>query len=81
MRRYVLDEHVDKKGGAAFDISDWTDEIVRAIPQQINECDCGVFASKFADFLSEGVPLSFKQADMPYFRRRMTLEIMNGRVL
>lgn len=49
-------------------------------PQQGNAHDCGVFTCKLGDYLSDGVPLLFSQEDMPYFRRRMVLEIVNGKL-
>jgi hypothetical protein len=32
----------------------WTDYVPKDIPAQNNGCDCGVFTSKFADFMSDG---------------------------
>ena len=61
-----------------------------AFPLQDNGSDCGVFALKFADYLSHeasssrllepdggngGAPLRFSAADMDYFRHRIALEI------
>jgi hypothetical protein len=47
----------------------------------INSFDCGVFTCKMADYLAEGrSPLAFTQDDMPYFRRRLALEIKIKRV-
>jgi hypothetical protein len=40
-------------------------------------CDCGVFTLKFADYLSEDRPLEFDQSDMPYFRKRIVLELLS----
>ena len=48
---------------------------------QTHSFDCGVFVVKMVDFLSQGLsPLDFVQADMPYFRRRLVLEIKTKRV-
>ncbi|CEO95939.1 hypothetical protein PBRA_004629 [Plasmodiophora brassicae] len=79
-RRYVADEHADKKG-SPLDTSVWTDVLPGSVPRQNNGCDCGVFTLKFADFLSDGLPLTFHQSDMPYFRRRCAKEITVGRLL
>jgi hypothetical protein len=47
-------------------------------PQQHNGCDCGAFTCTAADFLSNGEALSYSQADMPHFRRRMVCRILQG---
>lgn len=41
----------------------------------MNGSDCGVFMTRTADYLARGAQLDFTQADMPYFRRRMVLDI------
>ena len=51
------------------------------IPQQENFSDCGVFALKFAEYSSRGAPFTFRQADMPNFRRRMAWELINDTLL
>lgn len=51
------------------------------IPQQMNGSDCGMFSCMFAEYISRNVPISFSQNDMPYFRRKMVLEIVEGRLL
>ena len=38
--------------------------------------DCGVFMTQTAAYLSQGRHLVFAQANMPYFRRRMVLDIL-----
>lgn len=80
--KYLEDEHLDKKK-APLDppTSAWEAEIVKDIPQQMNGSDCGMFASKFAEYLSRNAPISFTQADMPYFRKRMIWEIVKNTLL
>ena len=53
----------------------------QGIPQQMNAVDCGMFALKFAEYLSRRSKLTFTQADMPYFRRRMMYEIISNTLL
>lgn len=72
--QYVCDETHDKRG-LTVDKKQWQLHVVKKVPSQGNIVDCGVFTCKFADYLGEGQPLDFTQADMPYFRRRMLLEI------
>ena len=79
LRQYVVDEAL-KYSGVQFDVSTWEDYTPRDIPRQQNGCDCGVFALKFADYLSEDAPMDFSQADMPYFRNRICLEIAQGKL-
>ena len=77
LRRYMMDEHLDKKK-ANWDGADWTDHTWRAgTPWQRNDWDCGVFMCKTADYYSQDARLDFSQRDMNYFRRRLPLEIHN----
>ena len=66
---------------AALDIPSWESLHVTDIPRQNNGSDCGVFTIKFADYASEDRPFNFTHRDMPYFRRRIALEILFQRVL
>ena len=38
--------------------------------------DCGVFASRVAEYLSRDAAFDFNEDHMPYFRRRMTYELL-----
>lgn len=51
------------------------------IPQQLNGSDCGMFACKYADFISRDEPIAFTQHHMPYFRKRMVWEILHQQLL
>ena len=65
-----------------YDTSEWTEAVwKRHTPQQRNGSDCGVFMTRTADYLARGAALDFKQANMPYFRRRMVLEILRTSLL
>ena len=62
LRRYIKDEHLDKKK-ASWDDAGWTDHTWRAgTPRQRNGFDCGVFCCKTADYLSQDAVLNFSQA-------------------
>ena len=76
IRKYLEDESMDKKE-CAFDLSDWRFESPKDIPQQRNDCDCGVFALKFADYLTRRKAITFSQEHIPYFRKRMVHEILS----
>ncbi|XP_026469543.1 sentrin-specific protease 1-like [Ctenocephalides felis] len=77
---YLKEESLDKKK-VTLDTSTWTKETVKDIPQQMNGCDCGVFSCMFAEYICRGAKINFSQNDMKYFRRKMCLEIVNGKLL
>jgi len=80
LKKYVIDEHKNyRKEDVALE--DWEFVHPQDIPHQRNGCDCGVFTTQYADHLSENRQLSFSQADMPAFRRKMALAIKNVKVL
>ncbi|XP_068244549.1 LOW QUALITY PROTEIN: sentrin-specific protease 1-like [Palaemon carinicauda] len=78
--KYLESEHLDKKQ-SKYDTSGFTLENVKNIPQQMNGSDCGMFACKFAEYLSRDAKITFDQQHMPYFRRRMIYEIVTGKLL
>jgi sentrin-specific protease 1 len=79
LRKWIQDESADKKK-KPFDISDWTDYSPLEIPHQVNGWDCGVFMCRYADCQTRDVDYDFSQAEMPYFRRRMILEIVQKKL-
>ncbi|MES1907584.1 MAG: hypothetical protein MHM6MM_000676 [Cercozoa sp. M6MM] len=61
-----------------FDRSEWTTEAAKC-PKQSNGFDCGMFVCKFADFLSDELPVEeVTQERMTYFRKRAYAEIERG---
>jgi sentrin-specific protease 1 len=81
LRQYVIDE-AKLYSHADIDLSQWVFYMPGTqVPQQNNGSDCGVFACKFADYLCDNIQLVFTQADMPYFRKRMVLEIKSKKCL
>jgi len=77
---YLNLEHQDKKK-SPYNTDGWSMENVKDIPQQMNGSDCGMFACKFAEYLSRAANITFNQEHMPYFRRRMVYEIVTNRLL
>ncbi|TRY89395.1 hypothetical protein DNTS_002610, partial [Danionella cerebrum] len=80
---YLTEEFRVKKG-KDLDVSKWSvSSSVRPsdIPQQKNGSDCGVFICKYADYISRGHKLTFRQNHMPYFRKAMIWEILNQKLL
>ncbi|XP_077975497.1 sentrin-specific protease 1-like [Styela clava] len=80
LKNYLLCEHKDKKE-SEINLSDWQLLSMSDIPQQMNGSDCGVFACKFAEYITSKSDLTFSQRDMPYFRRAMVWEIINKKLL
>lgn len=80
VKQYLCDECKDKKN-QQFDLNGWSTEIVEDIPQQMNGSDCGMFACKYADYITRGAKITFTQQHMSYFRRRMVYEIVKKTLL
>ena len=80
--RWIKDEadkHGADKHGLFLNIHEWkTYSRSHEIPQQDNGWDCGMFAIIAADFLSDNLPLHYTQNDMPSFRLKVGLRILNG---
>lgn len=82
LRKYLEDEHNDKKK-LPLDTSSWTMNLPssKQLPQQKNSDDCGVFACKFANYVAQDKQITFSQEHIPYFRKRMVLEIKNAKIV
>lgn len=74
LRRYIQDEHQDKKK-APYDTSDWEIYIASRseYPQQSNGYDCGMFTCKCGNYISQDKQINFSQRDMQYFRDRKSV--------
>ncbi|ESN94866.1 hypothetical protein HELRODRAFT_102896 [Helobdella robusta] len=77
---YLVDEMNDKKQ-EKFDTSGWVKILLKDIPQQMNGSDCGMFACKFAEYVTRRAKFTFNQSHMPYFRRRMIYEILTKKLM
>ncbi|XP_033761792.1 sentrin-specific protease 1-like isoform X2 [Pecten maximus] len=80
IKKYLCDESMDKKK-QEFNLTGWATEIVKDIPQQMNGSDCGMFACKYAEYITRGAEITFTQEHMPYFRQRMVYEILQAKLL
>lgn len=80
LREYLQEESLDKRG-RKMDLSGWVLEPVKDIPQQMNGSDCGMFALKYAEYITRDAKIAFDQMHMPYFRRRMVYEILTKKLL
>lgn len=71
--KYLQSEAKEKKQ-AAFQ-KGWKITIIKGIPQQKNDSDCGVFVLEYCRCLSVKQPLRFSQEDMPRIRKRIYKEL------
>uniref|UniRef100_A0A1A7WWX7 SUMO1/sentrin specific peptidase 5 n=1 Tax=Iconisemion striatum TaxID=60296 RepID=A0A1A7WWX7_9TELE len=71
--KYLQSEAREKKQ-AAFQ-KGWKITIIKSIPQQKNDSDCGVFVLEYCRCLSLKQPLLFSQDDMPRIRKRIYKEL------
>ena len=82
---YLRLEHLDKQGGRPLEGS-WTAIHASNTPRQRNGYDCGVFTLAVAERITARLlsgnaePFDFGQAEMPYFRQRICMEILQGRL-
>ena len=60
LMQYLREESLDKRK-QEFDTNGWQLNNVKGIPQQMNGSDCGMFACKYADYLSRGKRFTFSQ--------------------
>ncbi|XP_020805402.1 uncharacterized protein LOC110181838 [Drosophila serrata] len=79
LESYLQQESLDKRK-QPFDTSDFKIESVPNVPQQTNGSDCGVFSCMFAEYISRDAPITFSQENMDYFRKKMILEISDGKL-
>lgn len=65
----------------AVDIKRWrTHNASRTAPQQENGYDCGVFLCTYAECISrDELNFSFSQVHMPYFRQKISYELLVNR--
>ncbi|XP_068175488.1 sentrin-specific protease 5-like [Antennarius striatus] len=76
--KYLLSEAREKKQ-TAFQ-KGWKTAIIKGIPQQKNDSDCGVFVLEYCRCLSLKQPLLFSQDDMPRIRKRIYKELCDCRI-
>ncbi|OQR77129.1 sentrin-specific protease 1-like [Tropilaelaps mercedesae] len=77
---WVQEESLDKRK-VQFNTDGWVTANRKDIPQQQNGCDCGMFACRFAEYVTRGAKINFTQKDMGYFRMRTMFEILEKRLL
>ena len=50
-------------------------------PQQNNGSDCGMFTCTTADYIAAGIVPDYAQVDIPFFRLRMCLSILQKKIV
>jgi sentrin-specific protease 1 len=75
LAQYVRDEAEIYSQQPKYSTDEWERVTPSAIPHQNNGSDCGVFVCKYADYISQDLALDFSYNDIPYFRKRMALDI------
>ena len=81
MKQYLTDEWKDKKKGEEMPDFDSFETPLVYPPQQSNSFDCGVFTCMSAECLSAGRDwFDFDQSMIPSLRRKMFIQIRNGRL-
>ncbi|XP_069579490.1 uncharacterized protein [Brachyistius frenatus] len=76
--KYLQSEAREKKH-TAFQ-KGWKITIIKGIPQQKNDSDCGVFVLEYCRRLSVKQPLLFSQEDMPHIRKSIYKELCDCRL-
>lgn len=76
--KYLLAEAKEKKQ-TGFQ-KGWKITIIKGIPQQKNDSDCGVFVLEYCRCLSVKQPFRFSQEDMPRIRKRIYKELCDCRL-
>eukprot|EP01063_Lacrimia_lanifica_P010116 TRINITY_DN16874_c0_g1_i1.p1 TRINITY_DN16874_c0_g1~~TRINITY_DN16874_c0_g1_i1.p1 ORF type:complete len:403 (+),score=138.19 TRINITY_DN16874_c0_g1_i1:97-1305(+) len=79
VHRWLADEHAARKGAPLAEVFTLRPDGDVAVPQQDNGHDCGVYTCCAASCLTANRPLAFKQQHIPYLRKRMVVELCEGR--
>ena len=79
--RYIQAEHIRKKQQPLQE-NEWAlhSHDGSEIPQQDNNCDCGVFTLVYADYITDNLPLTFEQKDIADFRLKIYHSIQSGKL-
>lgn len=78
LRRWLMDEALDKLGSAIvdlWDVENWPLESSANLPLQTDSSSCGVLSLVVADCLALGLPATITQRDVPVLRRRLAMAL------
>lgn len=54
-------------------------EVVKNLPKQNNEYDCGVFILRYGFCISRNAEINFSQNDIPTYRKEIEMELREGK--
>lgn len=85
LMKYVMDEYLHKLGKTPSEArtfrEGWTKRLMRGAPQQANGSDCGVFVCQYARCIALcKMHFDFDESDIPRHRKRMALDILEGKI-
>uniref|UniRef100_A0A182WIM2 Ubiquitin-like protease family profile domain-containing protein n=1 Tax=Anopheles minimus TaxID=112268 RepID=A0A182WIM2_9DIPT len=80
LEKYLCEESLDKRK-QPFDKTGLTKQNMLDCPHQRNRYDSGVFSCMLAEFLTRDHAITFDQSHMLNFRKKMAVEIINGKIL
>lgn len=80
LEKYMKEESLDKRN-LPLDPSPFIKENVVDCPGQSNSNDCGVFSCMIAEYIPRNSEITFSQNNIPDLRKRMILEITEGKLL
>ena len=60
LKKWLQAESLDKKK-SEFPMTDWSLQMAKDIPQQMNGSDCGMFSCKYAEYISRKAKINFSQ--------------------
>ncbi len=79
--QWIKDDIADKSKVVDIDGDDdyelWNLQNISTTPQQNNTCDCGVFTILCADYISDDLKLLYRQEDIPMWRKKIGIAILN----
>ena len=67
--------------GKDIDFTNWEWNIMKNIPKQQNDHDCGAYMLTYAEDISRGAELRFTQGMMPHMRQKIALEMLAMEIL
>lgn len=76
----MKEESLDKRK-LPLDSPPFIKENVVDCPRQSNSSDCGVFSCMIAEYIARNSEITFSQNNIPDLRKRMILEITEGKLL
>lgn len=80
LEQYLQEESMVKRK-QTLDTSKFAIESVKDIPRQRNLSDCGVFSCMYAEYITRNKGVDFHPEEAREFRKKMTLEILEAKIM